>query len=60
MANARHRAQHAWPAIVGFAAGYAFGAICQAAIGLQSLVLPVGLALLALVISASPRSGGYR
>lgn len=60
VANAHHRAQHAWPAIVGFAVGCAFGAICQAAIGLQSLVLPVGLALLALVLSATPRSGGRR
>jgi uncharacterized membrane protein YoaK (UPF0700 family) len=49
--GARRRAQHAWPAILGFAAGCALGAIAQAAIGLQSLALPVGFALLALALS---------
>jgi uncharacterized membrane protein YoaK (UPF0700 family) len=62
IAVARHRARHAWPAIVGFAAGCALGAMAQAAIGLRSLVLPVGFALLALVLglSAKPDSGGHR
>jgi uncharacterized membrane protein YoaK (UPF0700 family) len=58
IASARRRAQHAWPAILGFAAGCALGAICEAAMGLQSLALPVGLALLALVLSVqSDRAG---
>ena len=62
IASARHRAWHAWPAIVGFAAGCALGAICEAAIGLQSLLLPVGFALLALMLglSAKPDCGGRR
>ncbi|HVH82025.1 MAG TPA: YoaK family protein [Stellaceae bacterium] len=60
--GARHRAQHAWPAILGFAVGCALGAAAQAAIGLQSLALPMGFALLALVLglSAKPDSGGQR
>jgi uncharacterized membrane protein YoaK (UPF0700 family) len=45
--KARDRAMRTWPAIVGFAFGCALGAICQAAIGLWSLALPTGLALLA-------------
>jgi uncharacterized membrane protein YoaK (UPF0700 family) len=49
--SARRRAQHAWPAILGFAAGCALGAIAQAAIGLRALILPLGFALLALVLS---------
>jgi uncharacterized membrane protein YoaK (UPF0700 family) len=62
IASARNRAKHAWPAIVGFAAGCGLGAICQAAFGLRSLELPVGLALLALALglSAKPDDGGCR
>lgn len=59
IASARRRAQHAWPAILGFAAGCALGAIAQVAIGLQSLAFPVGFALLALVLSAQPNRGGH-
>jgi uncharacterized membrane protein YoaK (UPF0700 family) len=47
VAGARTRAKHTWPAIVGFAAGCAVGAACQAAVGLSALTLPAGLALLA-------------
>ena len=47
VASARDRAQRTWPAIVGFAAGCALGAACEAAVGLSALALPVGLALLA-------------
>ena len=47
-ANARSRAKHTWPAILGFAAGCALGATVHAAVGLWALALPTGLALLAL------------
>jgi uncharacterized membrane protein YoaK (UPF0700 family) len=50
VAKARRRANHTWPAIVGFAAGCGLGATSEAAFGLLSLALPVGLALLALAI----------
>jgi hypothetical protein len=46
--QARRRAARTWPAIVGFAAGAALGAACFATAGLTLLVLPIGLALLAL------------
>jgi uncharacterized membrane protein YoaK (UPF0700 family) len=48
--KARDRAMRTWPAIVGFAIGCALGALCEAAIGLLSLALPAGLALLAVAI----------
>jgi hypothetical protein len=44
-----------WPAIVGFAVGCGLGASSEAVFGLLSLALPVGLALLALVVSLAPR-----
>jgi uncharacterized membrane protein YoaK (UPF0700 family) len=50
VAQARRRAQHTWQAIVGFAAGCGLGAACEAAVGLWSLALPAGLALLALTM----------
>jgi uncharacterized membrane protein YoaK (UPF0700 family) len=50
VAKARDRAMRTWPAIVGFAIGCGLGATCEAAIGLRSLSLPAGLALLAVVI----------
>jgi uncharacterized membrane protein YoaK (UPF0700 family) len=58
-ALARARAKHTWPAIAGFVIGCALGAACEPAFGLQSLALPTGLALLALVLGlvASLRSG---
>jgi uncharacterized membrane protein YoaK (UPF0700 family) len=49
---ARSRAAHTWPAIAGFALGAAGGAALYAATGIESLALPVGLALLA---AESPR-----
>jgi uncharacterized membrane protein YoaK (UPF0700 family) len=58
-ASACRRARHAWPAILGFASGCALGAIAQAVIGLQSLALPAGFALLALVLSVQPDRAGY-
>ena len=58
-ALARARAKHTWPAIAGFVVGCALGAACEPAFGLQSLALPTGFALLALVFGlvASVRSG---
>ena len=59
IAKARSRAMHTWPAIVGFAVGCGLGAACEAAIGLRSLALPTGLALLALAMGLSAnRDGG--
>ena len=48
--RARDRAMRTWPAIVGFAIGCGLGAICEAAIGLWSMALPAGLALLAVAM----------
>ena len=58
--NARRRAKRTWPAIAGFAVGSALGAVCEAALGLHSLELPVGLALLAfgLGLLVKPAAGG--
>ena len=59
IAKARGRAMRTWPAIVGFAVGCGLGAACEAAIGLWSLTLPTGLALLALAMGlAADRDGG--
>ena len=54
-ALARARAKHTWPAIAGFVIGCALGAACEPAFGLQSLSLPTGLALLALVLGLVAR-----
>jgi uncharacterized membrane protein YoaK (UPF0700 family) len=53
VAKARDRAMRTWPAIVGFAIGCGAGAISDAAIGLRSLALPAGLALLAVAMSTN-------
>jgi uncharacterized membrane protein YoaK (UPF0700 family) len=55
VAKARDRAMRTWPAIVGFAVGCGVGATCEATIGLRSLALPTGFALLAVAMSANPR-----
>jgi uncharacterized membrane protein YoaK (UPF0700 family) len=47
VAKARAQAMRTWPAIAGFAIGCALGATCETAIGLKSVALPVGLAVLA-------------
>jgi uncharacterized membrane protein YoaK (UPF0700 family) len=44
--GARGRVKHAWPAILGFAAGCGIGAACEADFGMRSLGLPAGFALL--------------
>jgi uncharacterized membrane protein YoaK (UPF0700 family) len=51
------RAKHTGPAIVGFAAGCAAGAVCEAAFGLWSLVLPAGFAFLAVALTVPVRIG---
>jgi uncharacterized membrane protein YoaK (UPF0700 family) len=50
-AQARTRAMHTLPVIVGFTIGCVFGAALEAAAGLGSLALPTGLALLAFAMS---------
>ena len=50
IAKARSRAMHTLPVIVGFTVGCGLGGACEAAVGLWSLALPTGLALLALAI----------
>jgi uncharacterized membrane protein YoaK (UPF0700 family) len=51
VARARNRAKDTWPPIVGFTVGCGLGAAGEAAIGLWSLVLPAGLALLVCVLA---------
>jgi uncharacterized membrane protein YoaK (UPF0700 family) len=48
VANARIRAKHTWPAILGFLIGCALGGACEAGLGLTSVILPTSLALLAM------------
>jgi len=51
VAEARRRARHTFPAIIGFSVGAGLGAACFVVAGLWSLMLPTTLALLALTIS---------
>lgn len=53
-AAARTRAARTWPAIAGFAGGAAAGAALYAALGVRSLTLPLGLALVALGLPGRP------
>jgi uncharacterized membrane protein YoaK (UPF0700 family) len=46
----RQRAKRTWPAIVGFLLGCALGAACESDFGLRSLMLPAGIAFVALVM----------
>jgi uncharacterized membrane protein YoaK (UPF0700 family) len=60
VAMARDRAMCTWPAIVGFAVGCGVGAASEAAIGLTSLAVPVGLALLAVAMGMTAElEGGH-
>lgn len=54
VARARSHAKHTWPTIVGFTVVCGLGAACEAAIGLWSLALPAGLALLAVAMGFMP------
>jgi uncharacterized membrane protein YoaK (UPF0700 family) len=54
VAAARTRAKRTGQVILGFAVGCGLGALCEATVGLWSLALPAGLALLALVIFLPP------
>jgi uncharacterized membrane protein YoaK (UPF0700 family) len=58
VAKARNRAKHTWPAVLGFVVGCGLGAWCEAAAGLWSLALPVGLALLALTLGVASKLDG--
>ena len=60
VAKARDRAMLTGPAIVGFASGCGLGAACEAAIGLRSLVLPVGLAVLAVAMGVNASIEGSK
>jgi uncharacterized membrane protein YoaK (UPF0700 family) len=60
VANARSRAKHTWPAILGFLIGCALGGACEAALGLKSVVLPTSLALLAAGLGLAPYSAPRR
>lgn len=48
--EARRRARHTFPAIIGFSCGATLGAGCFVLVGLWSVILPTTLALLALAI----------
>jgi uncharacterized membrane protein YoaK (UPF0700 family) len=57
-ATARGRAMRTLPVIAGFTIGCGLGAACEATLGLWSLALPTGLALLALTwtnVTSAPR-----
>jgi uncharacterized membrane protein YoaK (UPF0700 family) len=60
VATARRRAVRTLPVIVGFAIGCGLGAAYEAAAGLWSLILPTGLALLALTMGLVYRHGACR
>ena len=53
--QARWRAKHTWPVILGFIAGAALGAVGFATAGLKALALPLLLSLLAVAISLGAR-----
>ena len=54
----RNRATRTLPVIVGFAVGCGLGAACVAAVGLWSLVLPTGLALLVFAVGFAAEPDG--
>jgi uncharacterized membrane protein YoaK (UPF0700 family) len=61
VAKSRRRAMHTWPAIIGFTIGCGVGAVCESVVGLWSLALPTGLALVAIAMSfATSPDGGER
>jgi uncharacterized membrane protein YoaK (UPF0700 family) len=60
VAKARNRATHTLTVIVGFAVGCGVGAACEVVLGLWSLALPAGLALLALAMGFAINPDGGR
>jgi uncharacterized membrane protein YoaK (UPF0700 family) len=56
VAKARDRARHTWPAVTGFLLGCILGAACEAALGLRSLALPTGFAVIALALGIGASS----
>ena len=54
-AQARDRARRTGPLIAGFLVGCALGASCEAAYGLAALVVPSGLALVAIAMGVASR-----
>ena len=58
VAKARSRAKNTWPPIVGFTVGCGVGVACKAAVGLWSLALPTGLALLAFAMGFAVKLDG--
>jgi uncharacterized membrane protein YoaK (UPF0700 family) len=56
VAKARSRAKDTWPPIVGFTVGCGIGAACESAVGLWSLALPTGLALVAFAMGLAARA----
>jgi uncharacterized membrane protein YoaK (UPF0700 family) len=60
VAEARRRAKHTSPAILGFVVGCRLGASCEAAFGLRASPLPAGLGLLALAMGRSASLTGAR
>jgi uncharacterized membrane protein YoaK (UPF0700 family) len=60
IAEARKRAARSLPAILGFAVGCGLGAVYEVAIGLRSLSLPAGLALLAFAMGFAAAPDGRR
>jgi uncharacterized membrane protein YoaK (UPF0700 family) len=59
-AEARRRARHTFPAIIGFSFGAGLGAACFVVAGLWSVMLPTILALLALAISLGAHNDNQR
>ena len=57
-AAARSQVAHSWPALAGFACGAGLGAALEAGLGVWAFGLPVGTALLALVLALPRTSGG--
>jgi len=60
VAEARRRARHTFPAIIGFSVGAGLGAACFVLAGMWSLMLPTTLALLALAISLAAHNDNQR
>jgi uncharacterized membrane protein YoaK (UPF0700 family) len=60
IAHARDPLRYSWQAILGFAVGCALGAACQAVFGMRSLLLPTGIALVAIALDFVSKIEGRR